>query len=451
MDIRAYIELTEQLYHLICEYGIKHVGRPGADGPSFYEFQVAVHEGWKKAQLQILGALQAIDREIVLNEDEYRSARQSKDNRSKQATIETRAVLAYQRNGVIFAQNAIVWTMFGLKTWMVRRFYLDEGINNASSDSLARVFRHVNDINKQDNKLAIACDLTTFMHVGDVIQVELAPDGARRVTIVELKEGGKNEELLNFLLALEEIPCPRAAAFKIDELPKKDKDHVFRLMKQHWRMDNVAKAVNEGRAKDIGSGNDLRIPDKEYLIDNYDSRIAALYEKLDAGTPWAIDVVEDCVFLGIYRPPQMSVAFDPWLKLVKFSGLKVDFATQSNSPLARPLLTLPWPRELVLGLLKREIILLVALDIPKWMESVNKRWPGFLRYETRGKSKTVPHKNGDLLEHDHRLILGGPGDRKAYVGTGIVGKILFEFYSPTGVFLPWQDDLDHESPDDQQS
>lgn len=445
MDAPAYKQLIDELFHLICEYGINLVGRPEADGPTFYEFQVAVHDGWKKAQLKIHDSFAVVEQEILSNESTYKVARLARDKPKQQAAIENRKVLAYQRNGLLFAQNAIIWTIFGFKTWIVRRFFLDLDIKNASPDSLERAFRYIAEVNKQDNRLVVACDLTTFMHVGDVVQVEIAPDGSQKVTIIELKEGEKNNELMSFLVGLEEIPCPRAAAFRISELPKKDQGQIFRLLKQHWRMENVAKAVNEGRAKDISSGHELRIPDKEYIIDSYESQIVTLYSKIEAGASWAIDVVENCVFVGLYKPPQMSFAFGAWLEILDFSGLRVDFATQGNSPLARPILTLQWPKELIVGLLKREIVLFVALDVQKWIESVNKRWPGFLKSETRRKSKQFSYKKGELLEHDHRLILGGLGDKQGYVGSGILAKILFEFYSPSGVFVPWQDDLDNSS------
>jgi hypothetical protein len=350
-------------------------------------------------------------------------------------------MLEYFRRVMLYGINAIIWTIFRQQHWIVRRFYLDHNLDNISQEALQHSLDYANEINKDRNKLVVCCDLTTFMHVGDVVLVETYSD-QRSIRIAELKEGKTNEKCLDVLQQFQKTQCPANLYHNTQDFSKKEKTQLSRIMRQEWRMANVSLALSGKDAHDISTEQKLHIPDEEYIIDSWDDVVIKMFEKIEGGKTWAIDVISDCLFVGLYSDKIMGkYAFDIWLEGIGFYGIKLNYLSALKSPLAKPPFCLLWPGDLILRIVKSDIWLMMALDVPKWIEGVNKKYPDFLKLESKKKSKKVNAKKGVLIEFQHRLILSGQPAKQAYLGTGILGKVFYDFNSPIDIMRPMVENL----------
>ncbi|HEX9652513.1 MAG TPA: hypothetical protein VGA99_02285 [bacterium] len=162
----------DELITLVCEYGLNKIRPTRGDRLSFISFMVQVHEGWKLAQhrcIEMLIRISNSKNSIV----EFRM-RHSGDKKIRQACRFAEKELDFQERMVRSFIDSIIWQIFKLDHWRLRRFFLAEDIGNFSIETLNSNLSFVNEFNEKPNQLAILTDLSSFFHLGDVILIDLS-------------------------------------------------------------------------------------------------------------------------------------------------------------------------------------------------------------------------------------------------------------------------------------
>jgi len=79
----------------------------------------------------------------------------------------------------------------------------------------------------------------------------------------------------------------------------------------------------------------------------------------------------------------------------------------------------------------------MCLHVPFWIEMLNKTYQGtMVRLETLEKSRKSDLKPGQLFKYKNQLIKFETGTYSGHIGSGILLKILFDFYRPVDSMRP---------------
>ena len=429
--------LTE-LYYLVCEYGIDRCKPSKEDIHQQTRFYQQVHEGWKKAQQLVKIEILDIQNEILEIKLKVKNYNR-KNNRQRAKELNNIITLLEGRKLKIqFAINSIIWTIFNFQHHILRRFFLNNNINNIEERTLSKTFEFIDKENEDPNKCAICCDLTTFMHVGDVLIIDFNQKQVSPITLIELKKGEINEKCDNVLTQFFQTDCPRNLYYNIREFGKGELDQLMRMARQQLRSAHVLTAINKGEGVDIATDMLIKIPDEEFIIKNYFELILEMHKELSDEKHWVIRDIDNCLFLGLYNDQMMSeVGFKGWMHSLGVDSPVWDYQQVVNIPLARPPFSLPFPPDLIKGLVTGKIILNMCLHVPFWISNLNTKYPrAEMQLETAKRSKINDLKHGHLFKYQNRLIKFNKDDSSGYVGSGILSKILFDFYTPIDSMRP---------------
>lgn len=431
-------KVLKELFYLTCEYGIERCKPSKDDTLQQIKFYQLVHEGWKASQNLAVKEILDIQKEIAAIKRKIKNYNRRKDRKRSKELRDVITLLEGRKRKIQFAVNAIVWTIFRLQHHIVRRFFLKDGINNIEKYSLFKTFEFVDQVNKDPNKCAICCDLTTFMHVGDVLIIDLLKKNESPISLVELKEGVINNKCQDVLSQFYQTECPKNLYFNTRNFEKSEIDQLKRMARQQWRSAAALSAINTGEGFDISTEQKLTIPDEEFIIESYDEIILEMFNELSDEKAWSIRDIDNCLFLGLYRDPRLSEGgFQGWMEGIGVDSPVWNYQNVFSIPLARPPFTLLFPPNLIKGLVTGEIILKMCLHVPFWIEKLNANYhEAKIGLETIKRSRKADLKPGDLFKYNGQLIKFTTGGYDGYIGSGILSKILFDFYRPLDAMRP---------------
>ncbi|MFW8363372.1 hypothetical protein ACOICA_30840, partial [Klebsiella pneumoniae] len=77
---------------------------------------------------------------------------------------------------------------------------------------------------------------------------------------------------------------------------------------------NVLEAINTGEGFDNLHQSKVKIDEIDLPSEFYTHRLFKMWEVIRGGKNWAIDTIDECLFLGMYRDSGMGfVAFNGWM------------------------------------------------------------------------------------------------------------------------------------------
>ena len=278
---------------------------------------------------------------------------------------------------------------------------------------------------------------STSLHVGDVLIIDLSSP-PKNISLIELKEGKVNEKCSDILSQYYQTNCPQNLYFNIQNLKKDEINQLMRMHRQQWRGAQALSAINKGEGIDIATEQRVTIPDEEFIIESYEKIILDMFNDLSDKKAWTIRDIDKCLFLGLYSDPLLSeVGFRGWMNEMGVDSPVWNYQNVFSIPLARPPFTLPFPPDLIKGLVTGAIVLKMCLHIPFWIENLNTKYhEAEIELETLKRSKRNDLKRGHLFKYHNQLIKIKTGDFSGYVGSGILSKILFDFYRPIDSMRP---------------
>jgi len=238
-------------------------------------FLTGCHRGYDRAQetlVKALGALQV-------------------------ATHLDSAEIAFRRSVFRRVADAIAVAMLNMKDHVIARMCLEFAIHPLDMQVLTAAYEEVKRMNAESRKtFALLADMTTFVHVCDVLRIDFRP-GSPLVQMIELKSGRINEILLKDLADYQPVP---ESLDQIDDDPAIDdryRSQAKRMMRQKVRLAQVEEILETDEGTDPVSGQLLKLSKDLILLEGIGTSIEqACQVALDTGA--ASTTLDDCIHVG---------------------------------------------------------------------------------------------------------------------------------------------------------
>jgi len=420
--------LSEKLLFLIREHGISRIEPNIENKEELLEFAKYVHQGWKEAQSLIVDR---VLKNLALIDELQAELKESHRSRDKTKTKEVRYALNSLKveNKVMRRMiDAIAWAMLKSEHSTVRRLSTKGGHTNFSAHNIKDALSTLEQYNQNDHQIAICCDLTTFIHVGDILVFDYETG---ETCFVELKSGNKNMALSNLAAFAVESECKFFEQELKEKLLEKDIKHFERLKKQAWVGKTVMDTINHEKGMDHNTGKGVRIYPTTHEPKSYGSRILKCYEQLNVEKTWAIDTIDECLHIGVYnKNDDAFVGFNGWMDIIKCKSPIYNITDSFRIPTSTPFASLNLPTELLKKVIAGEITIILCLDIRAFVDVANSMFPNFLTYADKKRTAQADQENTESLKLEGQAIVGTDD---GIVGQGLADRMLFDLRSPKQV------------------
>ncbi|MFZ6744706.1 hypothetical protein ACO0LC_15910 [Undibacterium sp. JH2W] len=304
--------------------------------------------------------------------------------------------------------------------------------NNINRKSLAELYTVADEFNKKESEVAIMCDLTTFMHVGDLLIVRNV-DGQERIELAEVKQGKRNLEMLEILKSFSETGCDCYLYYAIKDFDEKDHKQFKRILKQKATMAQVQETLETDKGIDLATGKTIHLSgDGEFVPPTYCEKINEAYKTLNQNREWAIGDVDECLFFGMYKGKMLPAApfmFHTWMESCDIKGPIFSYTSSFYEDTARPILTQSISSDLIDDLLTEKIVIFICVDFSKLVHECNEAGiPARLGSKTESKKMFAKMNQGVM--YDDQMIAVGTDGVEMFLGGGTFLRIMYSFNRP---------------------
>lgn len=423
-----FLETAERWMVLVNGYGISKVPQQPETREEWLAFFAHCHDGWKQAQTEIATFLtDALTRQAEARENKNEQHRLKNKEAKAHARVreeQVRLEIAVARRML----DVILWTVFAGEHSTIRRLIVDGGEHNLSKENIAVAVSEADHYNKNPLVIALSTDMLSLVHVGDLVLAN-REDGS--IEFVELKSGTKNIEIAATADFAVQSKCEFFESLATVEYNEADKKHYERVKKQAKRNDMILSTIlNEGGI-DPNTGAKVVINSMSEPPDYWSDRITQCYERLNKDKQWDIDVIDECVYLGVYSDQRMAFAgFQMWMDQQYCASPIFSLTDSFLVPGVRPLGATLLPEILRRKVLRGEVLVIMCLDILKFIDLGNKICPGSMRLATKAETaKMRGHSMGSLMLNN-KLVCTTIAGQVLYLGEGTRDRILFDQHSP---------------------
>lgn len=423
-----FLNLAESWLFLVSAYGVSKTPEKPTTRDEWLRFLAHCHDGWKQAQTQIATFLtEALDRRTHARSEEKEQHRLKNKDGQKQAKARSSQIdleIAVARRML----DVILWTIFAGDHSTLRRLQVKDGHHSLSASNIEDAMRTADQINADPLVMALSTDMLSFVHVGDLIVVNR---DVGSIEFVELKAGDKNAEIAvaaNFAVRNECQTFEHMATAGFNETEKK---HYERVKRQAKRNETIMSTIRNEGGIDPNTGSQVVIHSAPEPIEIWADRIEVCHASLCDDKKWAIDVIDDCVYLGVYSDPYFAfVGFQSWMRSRKCESKIFSLSDSFHDPRVRPLGASLLSMDLRRKVLRGEILVIMCLDVLKFIELGNSMQSGFMRLATKNESSKVRgHQVGNLTLNGCHVITN-LGRETAIVGSGTRDRILYDQQRP---------------------
>lgn len=423
-----FLETAERWMVLVSGYGISKVPQQPETREEWLAFFTHCHDGWKQAQTEIATFLMdALTRQAEARENEKTQHRLKDKEAQKQARAKVKQVdleIAVARRML----DVILWTIFAGDHSTLRRLIVDGGGHNLSKENIAVAMAEADNYNKTPQVMAVSTDMLSLVHVGDLI---LANSEESSVKFVELKSGVKNAEIAATAEFAVRSKCELFESLATSQYDETDKKHYQRVKRQAKRNEMIVSTIRNEGGTDPNTGAQIVIKSTPEPPEYWCDRITRCYESLDQDKTWAIDVIDGCVYLGVYSYQRMAFAgFQMWMDRELCESPIFSLTDSFHDLGVRPLGATLLPESLRRKALRGEILVIMCLDILKFIDLGNRICPGSMRLATKAETARMRgHRMGNFMLNKRFICVTIAGE-VSYLGAGTRDRILFDQHSP---------------------
>lgn len=329
--------------------------------------------------------------------------------------------------------DALIWGMLGNEASSVRRLPIKADLDNLSKENIIDSLIAADDLNRDPHRLAVVSDMSTFVHVGDLVTFSLQ----HGFQLVEVKSGTKNNELYQAAEFGFTSGCPHFEENFLKDKPVNDIKQFNRIKNQMIRAVNALEAIHTGEGYDNLMQSPVIIEDRDYQPVFFSDNIIKLAEEIKSGKKWAIDVIDECVYVGVYSETEIGfVGFNAWIDGTEFKGRVTNINDSFFDTLSRPFLNINLPTELLMDIMAGKLLIVMCFDHKKFFERANARYPGLFTLED------YPENNKKHAQAKNTLHVGSKGiaslvdGNASFVGNGFETRILFDLQRPDNL-IDW--------------
>jgi hypothetical protein len=308
-DLEPFEQTLDKLYLQVFEGGIEALQKEGIisdpstvkditnrRGIGFRRFIRGCHYGWDLAQRRISElVIEYHNRVRELNA----SLKVDRKNRNREEIRKKRILLDCLESRQIVLRrliDTILYHLINHQTWILRRVMLEYRIRDIDPPTLRKTIDVATDLNREERlNFHLVSDLTTVIHVGDLIQVRFTskpPDWS----LIELKEGRVNAllsgviENANGELREEHIQEIR------NQFGAKAVSQAQRMIRQQFRHREIERVVTTDQGIDIMHETPIKLHPEIFHVREYGEVVGGLCDKVrNSGVE--VSAVDECIRL----------------------------------------------------------------------------------------------------------------------------------------------------------
>ena len=471
-ELSAFEPLLDSLYPLVFEAGIEALQREGLlnkpedlipvikrSVAAYRRFIRGCHYGWDLAQRRMVehvidnhGQILHI-REALKADLRKRNLQEISHKKDLIACLEARQIVLRR------LADTILYHLVKMQTWILRRVSLEYQIRDINPDTLRRTLEIATDLNRQERlNFHLLADLTTVVHVGDLVQVKFTSHPPEW-SLIELKEGKMNSVLSDIIEKAGGGLTEEHIAEVREQFGAKAASQAKRMVRQQFRARELMKLINTDKGIDLLHETPIVLAPETVHVENYGETVRRLCEKARRAG-FAIIAIDGCMRLlamtrEMYeKQGRMGVAHllyhlqfgvtDCTLQrsnaeeLKRFRDIYPFFdLTQMNlyAMWPPPICLWPMPKELVFDLLFGRTLVFGQLDYSKLFEMAHDRQIG-MRWasdrelgEYRRMTAIIPGSpNAAAVRVE---LLDEPAADPQHLFIGFFSRMLLEFMSPS--------------------
>lgn len=327
--------------------------------------------------------------------------------------------------------DSIAWQLLGEQLCHARRFFLGNKQPNLKQSNFGSVVNAANSI-VEDNPdtMPLLSDLTSFIQVGDILSF----DPHKGLSIFEVKEGKVNHKISQFLEFYSERGCDRALHYFLSQEGPHTAKQMQRMMRQSGRMTHVSEVMSSGVSTDPDSGQKVFIPEEFISISEWNDELNALLSRSeDKG--WALDVIEDCLFVGCYADTPLyqgsHIAFNLWFDECggDAESPRASLIDSVRSPLALPIFSHHISVANKFDLLFGRKHICMAVSVEKLLKKCEEAGL-IVREGTNKETSRLEQMGAKPYKYRGKSIFIGDGSKDMALMDGIFMRIFFHGQKP---------------------
>lgn len=394
------------------------------------EFMACCHDGFKKAQKIIIEQLVSYQTELRQSKLDLKLYRRQRDKQKSNQTSEEIAIIEQRIYNFSHIADGIAWQLLNGQLYIARRLHLQiDASKFLDSSNIGPTIAIADQINQNPLHFALLSDLTSFIHIGDLLIRK-----EETVTIAEVKDGVINHSIREF------YDQQHKTINEVDEKDFKEKfnattvEQVKRMQRQVTRGLQALEVINTDKGTDPATGKEIIINTPTISTEFYNKELRQLYLDLKDKT-WAYTVVEECIHIGMYRDEGLLLtrAIPEIMKATAENYFIIDWLSITRN-LSAPIFIKPFPPEFIIDIMTGKIKVIMGLDLDALIELFNlsgipARW--------MSKKETTKAKEGfadkTLIIVNHRGISYKLGEHEIFMGGGIASKLLYDCIRPSNI------------------
>lgn len=322
--------------------------------------------------------------------------------------------------------DAIAWQLLGQQLCYGRRFFKavkQPDLYNCNFDSVVFAAKELR--KDKPDSVPLISDLTSFIQVGDLLMFE--PE--KGIRLCEVKEGEMNSKIGEFMNFYISSRCDRSLFYFTKKEGTSALKQLQRMFRQASRMSHVSKVLSTGIGVDPDTQDKIYIPEQFFEITTWDDRLESALEKSDEES-YVIDVIDNCLFLGIYSSEHMRkgghIAFNLW-----FDGCggssdcpRVSLLDSMKIPLALPIFSRCIPDKYKFDILFGRKHVCMAISIDGLLNECIKEGLQ-VRFATKKERGRLDNTSNKPFKYKGEVIFIGNGKTEFAIMDGIFLRILF--------------------------
>jgi hypothetical protein len=359
--------------------------------------------------------------------------------------------------------DGVAFMMLKTDSHVMRRLVLHDSAPPIDLATVRAAQVEANRLNGESRlTFALIADLTTFIHVADLLRIDFR-NGLPRITLIELKTGRVNSMLLEQLEHYQPEPSSIDRVRHANDIDNRHRKQAERILRQRIRIKQIQDVLTYDEGIDTQLGCPIKLLGPTMPLDSYDHCLDELCDDAMAyGTSAA--TVQFCVHLGVACDEDHNIAQAQARRAATVAAIHpkenaLDELSLLQQELEQVLGQGKWlkawnlldanlqgmsDRPFVLwsinpaykvSLVERRLAIVTVLDLAGLIFLA--RYLGFTaalttRKEAEEATRTLPRYS--MPRWGNRLLrLQAPGENSMIMGGGVISRIINDLYSPVQV------------------
>jgi len=218
--------------------------------------------------------------------------------------------------------DSMAVVMLQMRKYVIRRLSLHDSIPKVDLAVVREAQKSANKMNNESRQtFALLADLTTFIHVSDIVRIDYR--GVKpTLKLIELKSGKVNDMLLEHLENYEPTKESMTNLLSTSTLDEKHKKQAKRMLQQTIRLANIDQILKTDQGTDNASETKIYLSKDVIEEEYFEEFIDELCDKAKENG-YASGTVSSCLHFGVGYSPESTLARKNALSAL-------EFAMQSN-------------------------------------------------------------------------------------------------------------------------